>query len=91
MFWFDIVVHNDVNVVTALGRGSAASTTPLSAPTLVPKIRCGTMPASSSACSMPTWVAPSTPPPPNTNVGPSADASLLDVGATSSLMPTDAA
>src|SRR6266511_211491 len=50
----------------AAGSGSAATNTPVTAPTEVPRIRSGRMPASASAWSMPTSCAPSTPPPPST-------------------------
>jgi hypothetical protein len=47
--------------------GSAATHTPLMAPTEVPTTTSGWMPASASARSIPTSKAPSTPPPPSTN------------------------
>jgi hypothetical protein len=46
--------------------GSAATNAPLTAPMLVPRTRSGRTPCSASACTIPTWVAPSTPPPPST-------------------------
>ncbi len=50
--------------------GSAATKTPLNAPTEVPRTRSAWIPASASACSMPTSCAPRTPPPPSTNATP---------------------
>src|SRR3981081_1827758 len=42
---------------------------PLSAPTLTPTTAAGgSMPASKSPCSTPTWAAPLAPPPPSTHV-----------------------
>ena len=59
-------VHNSVSRSTEAVLGSDASTAPLTAPIDVPKIKSGMMRASSSARSMPTSLAPSTPPPPRT-------------------------
>ncbi len=47
--------------------GSAATNAPLIAPIEVPTTRSGLIPASASARSMPTSLAPSKPPPPSTN------------------------
>ena len=46
--------------------GYAAAIAPVRAPTDVPMMRSGANPRCSSACTMPTWDAPNTPPPPIT-------------------------
>jgi hypothetical protein len=52
---------------SAAPSGSAATSTPFSAPIEVPTTRSGLTPASASARSIPTSCAPSSPPPPRTN------------------------
>jgi hypothetical protein len=63
----DSAVHSPASTATPRRLGSAAIAAPFSAPTLVPTTRAGIRRASTSARSIPTWVAPSTPPPPSTN------------------------
>src|SRR5918995_1609125 len=62
-----VAVHSSVRRSTTPSSGWRATMAPLSAPTLVPSTRSGTMSRSSSARSMPTSTAPRTPPPPSTN------------------------
>src|SRR6478672_5961536 len=61
-----VAAHSSVSRSTTARSGCRATIAPLSAPTLVPRTRSGTMPRSRSARSMPTSTAPRTPPPPST-------------------------
>src|SRR5690606_25212369 len=72
--------HSSSSRATPSTVGSAATKAPLSEPMLVPTTRSGVMSAASNACSMPTWVAPKTPPPPRTKAVMGMGARLLRRG-----------
>lgn len=62
----DSVDQRSASRSTDAAPGSAAMSAPFNAPTLVPSTRSGRTRRSTSAPSIPTWLAPNTPPPPRT-------------------------